>query len=871
MAGPPLRLLLPSGVEVVREPGFLVIGLRRPFPVDEFQTRLSAVPGYELVGGPPPSRPGTAGGAASPFIVNHSTSHYWVEAAGDDRSHSPAAFATAFGLDLDYVAPVYRLPGTIGLVGLVAVVPNLVFVRPVPGKQAELDARVAAELPELEAVAAHATLTGGRRLKYRLRSLDSADVSAIRERLIRYPDLVRSAHLQHIPVRKPLLFTPNDGSDPAHYYQAQWNLPVVEAEAGWDTTQGDPAVFVCVIDDGVALNHPDLTPNLPDQGVDVGDPTRNADVVDPAHEWHGTHVAGVAGGRINNARGIAGLAGRGSIYPIKFDFSDQQFADALYHALTFATAAAGRRMVINLSFGWTTSELAGLDFAAMDQAITEVHTGNCLLCAGTGNGSGSAPDADDLTHNLYPARHPRVMACGGSDQFDRRLDDGIVRSQYGMDDYAGERTGVSVVAPGHGIWSTSVDLGYEPLSGTSFASPHVAALGALLFAKYGLTAPAARSVIERTAAKVHETGSSPYPYADAAAFPNGRRNDEVGYGRISARQALDFADVYIRDWPLDAGTEPSQPPNHDYWSTSDIVVRPTDDGVFLPDQPLEASRVARGQTNYVYVRVRNAGPADAREVKVSVRVAAFVGVSFTYPTDWTLTDGTHVAPALVTALPIPVLVSGTETIVKFTLSSEQVETLWDWKQGQHWSPCLLAEVAAANDYAWAAASPDSSGLLTRQNNLAQRNLTIVDAAPAAEVLAAFMVGHELDPSPEVRLIFVTTGSRPFTVTLDLAGKRKVFTRARESAPGPGLCGLGPVWTDLGRIEIGASGERTVALVRPVTRLRVARPPGGRHEIQLRVGIPRDALPRELFRLDVMREAGGAIVGGASFLFVVPVR
>ncbi len=519
-----------------------------------------------------------------------------------------------------------------------------------------------------------------------------------------------------IPMYSPLTIIPNDP-----LWTDQWNLRLINAPEGWEITTGSADVVIAVLDTGCDLAHPDLL--FSDEGVNL------VTMMGPGSDWygHGTLSAGIAAARSGNNEGVAGLAGNCRILPLAFsNFSNVEMAAGINYARM--TGA----VVINMSF---TMSNGGGDF---DQAIRNAAQEGIVLCGATGNFG--------LASIGFPAVHPDVIACGAVSTDDNRKTrnspDGVNwASDYG-DSLYGQVTpvGVSVVAPGVHCPSTDRlgEVGftegdyYLAYDGTSAATPHVAGLAALLKSQYPqLHGQEIRTIIERTAVKAGRLA-----YADKPGFPNGTRNEEMGYGRIDVFRALDFADVFIRDWPNDDGAEPSTSPGGNYWEFSDIRIGITDDDETF-DRP-DASQVIEGKTNYILVRVANRGPREARNVKVDIRIVPYAG-QFSYPRDWTLEDSMHIRPEAITGT-LPVIPAGASMIARFSLSPSQTDALLakleqlntpgrfrepSWLvQKRKYEPTVIASVIAENDYAFLSANLSPAELIVRRNNLAQKNFTI---------------------------------------------------------------------------------------------------------------------------------------------------
>lgn len=323
--------------------------------------------------------------------------------------------------------------------------------------------------------------------------------------------------LEWVPLRVPVAHTPNDPM-----YVDQWNLRQIGAggtgTSGWDLTMGSSAVTVAILDEGVELGHPDLVGAFLHNGINLGTmsgtgaPTGN----------HGTPCAGIVAARTGNAVGVAGLAGGCRLLPIAFDrWTDTEVAAGLRYARLQGA------QVVSMSFGWN-----AWSAAVIDPAIQEAHNAGMILCVATHN-------QNTLNGITYPATNPLVIAVGASDQADNRKSPSSPDGEGWGSNYGPQ---MSVVAPGVRIPSTDRlgSSGYTgtaytgTFNGTSAATPHVAALAALIRSRNSsLSNVAVRNIIEKTAAKVGTV-----PYANVSGHPNGTWNNQMGYGRIDVHAAL---------------------------------------------------------------------------------------------------------------------------------------------------------------------------------------------------------------------------------------------------------------------------------------------------------------------------------------------
>jgi len=246
------------------------------------------------------------------------------------------------------------------------------------------------------------------------------------------------------------------------YRRRQWSLDRLDAERVWHKSSGK-GVVVAVVDTGVYAKHPDLKGRVL-KGRDFVEGDRSAD----DRNGHGTHVAGVIAARADNGRGIAGLAKSSRILPVRV-LNSAGSGNTVTVARGIVWAVNKGADVINLS-------LAGEQPDASVEAAVKYAVGrNVVVVAAAGNRGCAAP-------TTYPAAYPGVIAVGAINHY------GSVSSYSNCGAY------VDVVAPGTSIRSTMIRRSssslqcrygkdYCMLSGTSMASPHVAAAAAIIIAR----------------------------------------------------------------------------------------------------------------------------------------------------------------------------------------------------------------------------------------------------------------------------------------------------------------------------------------------------------------------------------------------------
>ncbi len=201
--------------------------------------------------------------------------------------------------------------------------------------------------------------------------------------LKKYTESIEADYIYHA------FIAPNDPD-----YSKQWNLRGINIERAWEENHGE-GITVAVIDTGVS-KVPDLRETEFVEGYDFVNDRSNAE----DDNGHGTHVAGTIAQSTNNNYGVAGIAYKAKIMPLKvLSGTGGGTVGDIAEAIRFAVD--NKADVINMSLG------GGGETQVMKEAIEYAYSKGVVIVAAAGN-------ADDNSA-AYPARFPHVIGVSAVD------------------------------------------------------------------------------------------------------------------------------------------------------------------------------------------------------------------------------------------------------------------------------------------------------------------------------------------------------------------------------------------------------------------------------------------------------------------------
>jgi subtilisin family serine protease len=359
----------------------------------------------------------------------------------------------------------------------------------------------------------------------------------------------------------------------------------INASFAWNTTLGNNAIIVAVLDEGVTPDHPDL-PNtrqirlngsnfLPGENANDPSPTGNGN--------HGNSCAGIIGATQNNNEGISGVAPNVRIMPIKI-LNSQTGAGADFNGTAAAIDLAWQNGAHVISNSWGYENMTNPNFSpaivnAINRAVTQGRNGlGSVVVFAASNTATHANGVDGTISFPSNVTINGVLTVGASDRDDLQSDYSPISNAASPNNQI-----IDIVAPSERarpqdipgetgeIWTIDIpgNNGYNPwpaftiipvfgevlpaagpnnlaytgrFGGTSAACPQVAAVAALLLSvNSGLTQQQIFDLITQSA---DDVGGYFYNANGwSAELGNGRLNACAALSRIPNRFDISGVDV----------------------------------------------------------------------------------------------------------------------------------------------------------------------------------------------------------------------------------------------------------------------------------------------------------------------------------------
>ena len=262
-------------------------------------------------------------------------------------------------------------------------------------------------------------------------------------------------------------------------------IRLMELPNAWEVVKGeDGNVVIAIVDNGIEWEHPDLRANVwenPGEIADNGIDDDGNGFIDDVHGWnfennsnnpnpfpgegHGTWVAGAAAAVTDNRIGLAGTSWNAKFMPVNASCSPPNGgfvcdvdAGVLYAAINGAD-------IINASF---VDRNFGYSLRTTERVMQVAHDLGSLVVAAAGNGN---VKMGGYTPYHFPSSYKSTLSvCGTQYQSYRNS------YSYGYT--------VDVCTSGQWIETTDVNNGYMTGDGTSFATPLVSGVAALVKTRF---------------------------------------------------------------------------------------------------------------------------------------------------------------------------------------------------------------------------------------------------------------------------------------------------------------------------------------------------------------------------------------------------
>jgi subtilisin family serine protease len=203
----------------------------------------------------------------------------------------------------------------------------------------------------------------------------------------------------------------------------------------------------------MSLNHPEFAGRITKKFNAIS-ATKSAE----DDNGHGSHVGGIAGAA-DNTEGVVGVANQCNFFAVKvLSKNGMGWLSDIIEGIDWAVANGAD--VINMSLG------GGENSAEETSVNNAVNNAGVVVVAAAGN------DGDGSNAASYPGAYPSVICVGSTDSNDA------------LSYFSTTGPQLDIAAPGRNIKSCWKGTGYNTISGTSMATPHVAGGAALVIAQY---------------------------------------------------------------------------------------------------------------------------------------------------------------------------------------------------------------------------------------------------------------------------------------------------------------------------------------------------------------------------------------------------
>jgi len=302
-------------------------------------------------------------------------------------------------------------------------------------------------------------------------------------------------------------YTTSFPNDPK--FSDQWHMRQIHLPSSWEDGPSGKGIVVAVIDTG-SSRLSDFNQTNFVKGYNFVSNNSNAD----DDHGHGTHVAGTIAESTNNGLGVAGVAYKASIMPLKVLSAEGSGTSAAI-AQAIHWAADHGANVINMSLG------GGGYSATMAKAVKYAHDKGVVVVCAAGNSSTRRPS--------YPAAYPGAVAVAAT-QEDERV---TFYSNWGPHIAISAPGGNTRENPKGGVLQNTMHDGKEDyyyFMGTSMASPHIAGIAALIMSEGVKDPDAVLKILVETARDPAGMDDKPKDYAE-----------HYGAGIVDAAKAVERA------------------------------------------------------------------------------------------------------------------------------------------------------------------------------------------------------------------------------------------------------------------------------------------------------------------------------------------